>query len=700
MTDARGDRREFLKRAAGAAAGVAALPPAIAQALALPARRVTGTIQDVEHIVILMQENRAFDHYFGTLRGVRGYGDPRAITLPSGQPVWMQPTRDGKAVVSPFHLESETSRAQTLYSLDHSWKGSHARWKHYDAWVPTKGPLTMGHFTRADLPFYCALADAFTICDGYHCSIFGPTNPNRLFLFSGTSGLSAGDDSRIVIDNPPTETNDTSDPKNDAKAFKGVGWTTYAERLQAAGVSWRVYQEWDNYGDNGLAYFSQFRGLAEDSALYQRGRAWAAGSTQANAKDSEGEFLVAEFAADVAADRLPQVSWIVAPYKLCEHPEASPARGEYLTARLIAALASNPEVWAKTAFILNYDENDGFFDHVPPILPAVGPAVGKSTVEATGEVYHGGAMDDVLGPIAEPVGLGPRVPAIVVSPWTKGGYVNSQVFDHTSVIRFIEARFGVVEPNISPWRRAVTGDMTSVFDFATSNRYRIRPLPSAASLPAVPDAEKARKLPFPKAPDGAQPLPRQEPGQRPARALPYDFDVSARVRPEGLALTIANTGMAGAGFILYTAGGGEPRFYTVEAGKRVEDLIPLDQAAYTFDLHGPNGFLRGFSGTGAGPEAHASFDPIRRRLVIVLSNDGDAAASIEVASNAYLRASVRRFYLAPGAQLVDAWDTRASQNWYDFTVKSAHDARFERRIAGHGEDGRPSVSDPIFGKQA
>ncbi len=688
MTDARGDRREFLKRTAGAAVGAAALPPAIAQALALPARRVTGTIQDVEHIVILMQENRSFDHYFGTLRGVRGYGDPRAITLPSGQPVWMQPTRDGRAVVSPFHLESETSRAQTLYSLDHSWKGSHARWKHYDAWVPTKGPLTMGHFTRADLPFYCALADAFTICDGYHCSIFGPTNPNRLFLFSGTSGLSAGDDSRIVIDNPPTETNDTSDPKNDAKAFKGVGWTTYAERLQAAGVSWRVYQEWDNYGDNGLAYFSQFRGLAEDSALYQRGRAWAAGSTQANAKDSEGEFLVAEFAADVAADRLPQVSWIVAPYKLCEHPEASPARGEYLTARLIAALASNPEVWAKTAFILNYDENDGFFDHVQPIIPTAGPALGKSTVDATGEVYHG-----------EPVGLGPRVPAIVVSPWTKGGYVNSQVFDHTSVIRFIEARFGVAEPNISPWRRAVTGDLTSVFDFATPNRYRIRPLPSAASLPAVPDAEKARKLPFPKAPDGAQPLPRQEPGQRPARALPYAFDVSARMRPEGLALTISNTGKAGAGFILYTAGGGEPRFYTVEAGKSLVDLIPLDGGVYGFDLHGPNGFLRGFSGTATDSVAvDARFDPVRRLLMMTFSNAGDSSVVMQVVPNPR-RQPIQLFNVRPRDQITQAWDIGANSHWYDFTVTGSR-ARFERRIAGHGEDGRSSFSDPNFGKLA
>ncbi len=691
MTDALDGRREFLKLAAGAAVGSAALPPAIAQALALPARRLSGTLQDVEHIVILMQENRAFDHYFGTLRGVRGYGDPRAITLPSGQPVWMQPTKDGKGVVSPFHLDSAASRAQTLYSLDHSWKGSHPRWKHYDAWIPAKGPLTMGHFTRADLPFYYALADAFTICDGYHCSIFGPTNPNRLFLFSGTSGLGAGDDGRTVVDNSPLEPNETADPRNDAKGFKGLGWTTYAERLQAAGVSWRVYQEWDNYGDNGLAYFARFRGLEEDSPLYRRGRAWAAGSDAANAKASEGQYLVAEFAADVAADRLPQVSWIVAPYKLCEHPEASPARGEYLTARLIAALAANPAVWAKTAFILNYDENDGFFDHVPPIIPTAGPAIGKSTVDATGEVYHG-----------EPVGLGPRVPAIVVSPWTKGGYVNSQVFDHTSVIRLIEARFGVAEPNITPWRRAVTGDLTSVFDFATPNARRPRSLPDASSLPAVPDAEEAKKLPWPKAPDGAQPIPRQEAGQRPARALPYAFAVSSRVLPEGLALTIANTGAAGAGFILYAGKGGEPRFYTVEAGKSLTDLIPLDQGAYDFELHGPNGFLRGFRGDGrtdrANPEAHAAFDPARGRLMITLTNDADAPAMVEVAPNEYLSAPARRYSLAARGVKTDAWDIRTSGHWYDFTVTGAHDPSFERRLAGHGEDGRTSLSDPAFGK--
>src|SRR6202007_2773999 len=165
---------------------------------------------------------------------------------------------------------------------------------------------------------------------------------------------------------------------------------------QAAGVSWRLYQEYDNYGDNGLAYFANFRGIGPETELYQRGRAGAPGSNAANAKTTAGEPLVAQFAADVASGALPQVSWIVAPYRLCEHPHPSPGEGEHLAGRLVAGLADHPEVWAKTVFILNYDENDGFFDHVPPILPAVGAAPGKGTVSTDGEDFHGG-----------PVGLGP-----------------------------------------------------------------------------------------------------------------------------------------------------------------------------------------------------------------------------------------------------------------------------------------------------
>lgn len=686
------DRRAFLQLAAGAALGAAALPPGVAQALALPANRVTGTIRDVEHVVILMQENRSFDHYFGTLRGVRGFGDPRPIDLPSGQPVWKQPAPkdakgDGVSIVSPFHLDTQSTRAETMFSLDHSWKGSHARWKHHDAWIPAKSPLCMGYHTRADLPFYYALADAFTVCDAYHCSIFAQTNPNRLFLFTGTSGLAAGDDSKIVVANPPEEKNNNSNPAEDSPEFKGLAWPTYAERLQAAGVNWRVYQEYDNYGDNGLAYFKSFRGIGPDSELYRRGRAWVPGATKANAKTSKGEHLVAAFAADVAADRLPQVSWIVPSYQLSEHPSATPSDGAFLIARLIAALASNPKVWAKTVFILNYDENDGFFDHVPPPIPPTGAAAGKSTVDLAHEDYHG-----------EPVGLGPRVPMLVVSPWSKGGFVNSQLFDHTSVIRFLETRFGVMEPQISPWRRAVCGDLTSVFDFKTPNRAPT-PLPDASALPAK--AEKAKAMPFPKAPEAAQAHPRQEPGQRPARALPYAFDVATNVGPAGLALTIANAGSVGAAFNLYSARGGEPRFYAVSAGLILPDLIPLTGGRYDLTLFGPNGFVRGFRGEAyAGPEASARFDAKTGKLVVTLRNTGAKALTLDVASNAYLAAPPRLHRLAPGAETVDAWDLKASRSWYDFTVTCAEAPSFQRRLAGHGEDGKPSVSDPLFGRQA
>ena len=559
----------------------------IARALALPARRVTGTLHDMEHVVIFMQENRSFDHYFGTMRGVRGYGDPRPLTLPGGASVFHQPKAPGSAdYVAPFHLDSSATRAQNLFSLNHSWKGDHDKWKWHDAWVPAKTAYTMGYFTRADLPFYYALADAFTICDGYHCSLFGPTNPNRMYLFTGTSGLAAGDDGPQVRANPDKdEPNITADAAADAKTFKGYGWPTYAERLQAAGVSWKVYQEYDNFGDNSLAYFKAFRGLEPSSPLYQRGRAWVDGSNAANAKASMGEHLVAAFAKDVAADRLPKVSWIVAPYKLCEHPSAMPAAGEDLTARLIAALASNPEVWAKTALILNYDENDGFFDHVPPLIPPTAGAPGKSTVDMAGETYKG-----------VPVGLGPRVPLIVVSPWTKGGFVNSETFDHTSVIRLLEARFGVENPLITPWRRAVTGDLTSVFDFATPNRRYAARLPDAAALPARAKAQMTLPWPKPPATPGAPATAGTGPQAGAGAALCVRCHLG-KVTADGLALTIANTGAAGAGFNLYPAGGeAEPRFYAVEAGKSVEDTLPIGPGGYDLTLFGPNGFLRGYRG--------------------------------------------------------------------------------------------------------
>jgi len=667
------------------------LPPAIRRALAVEPARVTGTLQDIEHVVILMQENRSFDHYFGTLRGVRGFGDPRPLQLPSGRPVWYQPTAPEAAdYVLPFHLDSANTCAQTMHDLNHDWKASHEVWKNHDAWVTQKTPNTMGYFTREDIPFHHALADAFTVCDGYHASIFGPTSPNRMFLFSGTSGLSVGDHGEQAVENID-DGNWTAPMSRDKSDFKGFTWTTYAERLQQAGVSWKVYQEFDNYGDNTMQFFAAFRDLPLDSPLYQRGRAWAEGSTLENAEASRGEHLVAQFAGDIARGALPQVSWIVPPYIMSEHPRASPGYGASMIARLLEALAARPEVWSKTVFLLCYDENDGFFDHVPPPLPALYGAMGRSTVDTAGESYQ-----DI------PVGLGPRVPMLVISPWSRGGKVNSQVFDHTSVIRLLEQRFGVHEPNISPWRRAVTGDLTSCLDLDRSEPGWPQ-LPDTSATMAWVDAHQHLAEPKPPV---LQSMPTQEPGQRPACALPYDIDIATRVQPErGLQLLIHNRSTVGAALNAYAADGRiEPRFYTLGAGDRLDDLWPLAAASdnrYALSIHGPNGFLRSYAGSASRDaavqlEVEASYDAASGSLLLRVRNNGNASCSCRISSS-YGKRAVRELDVPPSSTLVSAWDLADQDHWYDFTIRSAADPQFLRRLAGHVETGKPSRSDPAIG---
>jgi len=658
----RNDRRSFLKMTAGAA-GVSLLPPNLRAVLARPAPSRTGTIQDVEHVVIFMQENRSFDHYFGTLRGVRGFNDPRAITLPNGKPVWFQP-KDGDSV-TPFHLDTHETSAQCAKSLDHTWKGRYDLWKDHDFWVETRTRMTMGYFKRHDIPFYHALADAFTICDAYHCSVFGPTTPNRLHLWSGTSGLTVDHDGWAVSN--PNESNETADIRHDSPEFNAFKWATYAEALQNAGIDWRVYQEYDNYGDNGLAYFKNFRDPDKNQALLERGRSWVKGSNRHNAKASRGEHLVAAFAEDVVMKRLPQVSWIVAPYIMCEHPTACPSYGESLTARLLDALAANPDVWSKTVFILNYDENDGLFDHVPPPIPAISTDMGASTVDVTGEIYK-----DI------PFGLGPRVPMLVVSPWTAGGFVNSQVFDHTSVLRFLETRFGVSAPNISPWRRAVTGDLTSVFDFSQSGTLGHY----ADGLNGMKRADRQCKLPPPQWQSEA--LPRQEPGRKPVRALPYDFDVTGRLAAGGFTLDFVNSGQAGAAFRAETTRGAGPWFFTVEAGKQLSYTLPRS-GTYDFRLNGPNGFFRHFAGSDT--------DAVEATFASGTLTVHNGSTSQVVLRNGYDRDWTRK--VGPGEKVVLTIDLGKTANWYDITVEG--DGGFVRQFAGHVENGQSSLSDPLLG---
>jgi phospholipase C len=679
-------RRDVLKSiTAAAAAGT--IPASISRALALPANRRTGSIMDVEHVVILMQENRSFDHYFGTLRGVRGYGDTRPVMLAGGKSTFHQPGADGTGEILPFHMDSATTSGQLIKSLDHSWKGDAAEWARYNVWIKHKTPLTMGHFRREDTPYYHALADAFTIADGYYASMHGPTNPNRMYLFSGTSGLAVGDAGLQAISNAD-DGNWTADVTKDKPEFAGAGWTTYAERLQAAGVSWKLYQEYDNFGDNSLAFFKSFRGLPADHVLHRRGRGIVPGSTEANKDDSGAQHLVDAFARDVAAGTLPQVSYIVAPTKFSEHPEAPPALGESLTDRLLTALTDHPDVWAKTAVILNYDENDGFFDHMPGPVPALVRERGLSTVEPHGESYQG-----------EAVGLGVRVPLIVVSPWSRGGWVNSEVFDHTSVIRFLEQRFGVKEPNITPWRRMVTGDLTGMFDFANPDAAVLGKLPGTGDAMTRVIAES--KLPAPVVPTVGM-LPMQEPGQRPARPLPYRLHVHETPSANGLALAFVNDGDAGAVLAAYAADqAAGPWTYSLGPHTALSDRphgLPAT-GPYAVSIHGPNGFLRTFAG---------DFDDRDRRplvsieyasggdiIVIRMANHGAGAVTLVLRPIAY-GDTAGVIALAPGQARTLRYPIAASDHWYDFAVDLAGSS-WTRRFAGHVETGKPSRSDPALG---
>ena len=666
------NRRQFLKFGAAAAVG-AALPENLKRALAVAPSRVTGTIRDVEHVVILMQENRSFDHYFGCLQGVRGYGDPRAETLPDGNSVFAQP--DGKGGhVMPFVFNTAHTSSACLASLDHSWKGTQAEWNDWNTWVPHKTPMTMGHFTRAEIPYYYALADAFTVCDAYHASIFGPTNPNRLFLFTGTNGLAVGNAGKQAIENVD-DGNWSADMAHDRADFEPFRWTTYPEKLQQAGVSWRIYQEYDNFGDNPLASFAQFRNLDPRSWAYQRARMIVPGSTAANMHEIEGNHLVAAFEHDIAHGRLPQVSWIVPPAALSEHPNAPPGYGEHLISRLMDVFVRHPHVWAKTVFILNYDENDGFFDHVPPPVPALALHDGSSTVTTEGEAYH-----------AIPVGLGPRVPAIVVSPWTKGGWVNSQVFDHTSVLRFVEKRFGVEAPNITPWRRSVCGDMTSIFDFEQTDRQWAARLPRTDAYLA--ETRQSCTLPPPTVP-ARQALPQQETGQRAARALPY------RLHADMIApgtLHIANEGNQGA--VLRIRDGNVTRHYTLATGSDMTIPVTAHGSQMT-TVHGPNGFFRQYQGKDL-PGTTLRYDPVRDLIVLSLHNHGHTARAVQI-EDAYTR-TIRKIDLPPDTTTDTLWPIAASDHWYDLTILDPHHAGQQIELAGHMENGRPSRTDPHMGQ--
>ncbi|HEX3510415.1 MAG TPA: alkaline phosphatase family protein [Solirubrobacteraceae bacterium] len=499
-------RRQVLR--AGAAAGLLAgaqtlLEPARVLERALATTATCGALDEIEHVVIFINENRSFDSYYGTYRGVRGFGDKRALVLPdgSGKTVFAQPF-PGEAGepygghLLPFHFDTKAG-GECVNDITHSWGPMHEAWDggaldgflrvHLEANGLRDGPNTMGYYTREDLPFYHALADNFTLCDHYHCSVLGPTDPNRCYTMTGTidpDGKHGGPCLETLV-------------SNRAEQYGKFTWPTYPEQLEAAGISWKVYGTPDgDFGDNVLPYFK----------AYQENPSLLAKALTAT---------ITEFVADCAAGTLPQVSWILASLVESEHPPAPVSYGEVALAEVLNALTSNTAIWERTALFATYDENGGFFDHVPPPVPPAGTAGEYLTVDPLPAAASG---------IRGPIGLGFRVPMLVISPFTRGGLVCSHPFDHTSVLRFLERRFGPPVPNLSRWRKGHTGDMTAAFNFAVGpdNAVPTLPTPTLAD-PRVLDSDCPTQAPdtgsaeFPTVqgyplPAPPQTMPKQEKG--------------------------------------------------------------------------------------------------------------------------------------------------------------------------------------------
>jgi phospholipase C len=403
----------------------------------------------------------------------------------------------------------------------------------------------------------------------------------------------------------------------------------------------------------------------------------------------------------VQSGKLPQVSWIAAPEAYTEHPNWPANYGAWYVSQILDALTANPEVWSKTAFFLTYDENDGFFDHVvPPTLPP-SKTQGKSTVDTTNEIFPGSSEYP-----SGPYGMGIRVPMVVISPWSKGGWVNSEVFDHTSLIRFIEERFGrqylgIREGNITKWRRVVSGDLTSAFNFASPNAATV-PLPSTVAY--IPP-DNNRHPDYSPVPPTDQAMPVQEPGTRPARAVPYELQVrgEADFSADSVKLHFRNSGDAGAVFQVYSGNSQNgPWTYTVGSGAEISDTWSLSasgQTAYDLSVYGPNGFLRTFKGNisgrkSANVDVRGSYEIERGGITLDIQNRGESVDKVRVV-DAYTGKTVTHT-LRPGEALSEFWRLESTFGWYNFTVTVDSDSSFQQQLAGHLETGRDSVTDPAI----
>lgn len=837
-------RRDFLKKAIvlSGSVGIAnVLPPVIQRAIAIAPEK-GSTYLDAEHVVILMQENRSFDHTFGTLKGVRGYRDPRAVTLPNNNLVWMQSNKNGETFL-PFHFDIRNTKATWMGSTPHSRSSQVDAWNDgkYDNWIPSKQvrnypdiPLTMGYYTREDIPFYYAMADAFTVCDQNFCSGMTCTRPNRLFFWTGTIRGQQNGQSKAHI-------------RNEDEGYGTIPpvWDTFPERLEKAGVSWKFYQNdiacggglpgeeraWlANFGCNPLEWFANYnvkfsaryieglqtqlaklpdeiqslqtraaslpnndtrlkkihtdilrkqevlagakKELEEynqeafnklsvgDKDLYERAFTINSGdpfyhdlaplSYEDNGVSRElnipkGDVLY-QFRKDVKDGKLPTISWLASAQLLSDHPSA-PWYGSLYASEILNILTQNPETWKKTIFIVTFDENDGYFDHIPPFV-APDPKnllSGKCSEGIDTSVEYIYRDDELKEGVHKrearsgPVGLGFRVPMIIASPWSKGGAVCSQVFDHTSTLQFLEnflqKKFNkeVKETNISSWRRTVSGNLTSVFKPYHGEKTEVLPFPKKD-----PFIEGIYNAKFKKEPTDYSPLtnqemtevntnslfthllPVQEDGIKPACPLPYELYAEGEISQDKKSVEITLRALnrifgersAGGAFNVYIPRKDlSSRSYAVKAGDRIRDIFSLDlfgKDGYHICVNGPNGFFREFKGPHSFPPViiHVEYEHargLRNKLtgnVIVRCRNLSASQhrKIIITDNAYKNKPVEKELPGGENDQEIVLSLSKSFGWYDFSVKVHSFDYFERRYAGHVETGENSFTDPKMGR--
>ncbi|WP_242206660.1 phosphocholine-specific phospholipase C [Aestuariivivens insulae] len=843
-------RRDFLKQAGlltGGLGVVGSLPASVQRALSIDPEE-GSTFEDAEHVVLLMQENRSFDHCFGTLKGVRGFNDPRAITLPNKNPVWLQENKQGETYV-PFRLNMKETRATWMGGLPHSWEDQVDARNNgkYDQWLEAKRaggdykdmPLTLGYYNREDIPFYYAFADAFTVFDQHFCSSLTGTTSNRHFFWSGTI--------RETPTSTPCVRNSESYYNSEAK------WKSFPERLEENGISWRVYQNeislqtelkdedaslLANFTDNNLEWFAQFnvrfskshqsflkkrftelpdeisaleRKIKElpkqsvqklQNQLEQKKKQlikikreldiWSSENyeklsafqknlhenafttnrndphyheTETLTFDDNGEErtlkipkgdILHQFREDVSKGKLPTVSWLVAPQKFSDHPSA-PWFGAWYVSEVLDILTSNPEVWKKTIFILTYDENDGYFDHVPPFV-APNPKQTQKVSKGIETISEYVTMEEELkkqgmkpeNARESAVGLGYRVPMVVASPWTRGGWVNSEVCDLTSPLQFMETFIAkktgksIKETNISSWRRAITSDLTSAFRPFDSSAFNF-----AEFIDRSPFVQDIYKASFKAPPSNFKPLtaeeinaarsgklelpfmPEQEPGIKDACALPYELYIEDGIdRSKGIfklsfqaATTVFGDRSSGAPFNVYAPGNylqedalGLKRFqpvknwsYAVEAGEQVTDawyLNHFEGEHYHLRVYGSNGFYREYKGNATDPELKVLchyektgrfLKKLSGNVELEISNNSQSDYRIELTDHAYNNPKSGHV-IVKGETIRIVLPSNESYGWYDFSVKVDGVDHYERRFAGRVETGKASKTDPFMGR--